>query len=252
MGYLMTDITYEQARELIHENTVVVLPIGGAAKEHGDHLPMGTDFHVTDWIAKEVTKRCDVLTLQTIPYAYFPAFVEWKGSVSIDYDNFIHYVNDVLMSFIKFGVRKFLIIDGGVSTHPPLILLSQTLNNQYNAKVAISDVRTLAIETERKLLQQKRGGHGDESETSCMLYIKEDLVHMDKAVEEYSAFMKGAVVDRVAKVYVPNRMVTPHGVDGNSTLATKEKGEQIMNAMVDALVAFLEGFIPWEPQDIVE
>ena len=251
MGYFMTDITYEQARELVNENTTVVLPIGGASKEHGDHLPMGTDFYVTDWIAREVTRRCDVLTLQTIPYAYFPAFVEWKGSVSIDYDHFIDYVSDVLMSFIKFGDRKFLIIDGGVSTHPPLILLSQTLNNRYNAKVAISDVRTLAIETERRILEQKRGGHGDESETSCMLYIQEDLVHMDKAAEEYTAFMNGAVVNGVAKVYVPNRMVTPHGINGNSRNATKEKGEQIMNAMVEALVSFLDTFVPWEPQDIL-
>ena len=36
---------------------------------------MGTDYFVTDDVAQEVTKRCDVLTLPTLPYAYFPAFI---------------------------------------------------------------------------------------------------------------------------------------------------------------------------------
>ncbi len=251
MGLFMTDITYEKVQEVLKEDSVVVLPIGGGSKEHGNHLPMGTDYYVTDWIARRVTERCNVITLPTLPYAYFPAFVEWKGSVSINYDNFINYVNDILMSFIKFGVKKFLIIDGGVSTHPPLILLSQTLNNKYDVKVAVSDIRTLAIETERELLEQKTGGHGDESETSCMLYIKEPLVHMDKAEEEYTRFLDSATPGGITKVYVPNRMVTPHGINGNSKLATKEKGEKIMNAMVDALADFLEEFTVWRPQDIV-
>jgi len=247
MGYLIKDLTYEECLPLINEKTTVVLPIGGASKEHGNHLPMGTDYYVTDWVANEVTKRCDVVTLPTVPYAYFPAFVEWKGSVSVDYPNFIAYVRDILMSFVRFGVRKFLIIDGGVSTHGPLVLLSKTLDNELGVKVVVSDITQLAAETEKAVCSQPRGGHGDESETSTMLYIREDLVHMDKAVEEYSDFFPGAVVNGRTKVFVPSRMCTPHGINGNSRLATKEKGEKILFAMVDALEKFLAEFTKWEP-----
>lgn len=250
MGYLIKDLTYEECLPLINEKTTVVLPIGGASKEHGGHLPMGTDYYVTDWVANEVTKRCDVVTLPTVPYAYFPAFVEWKGSVSVDYPNFIAYVRDILMSFVRFGVRKFLIIDGGVSTHGPLVLLSKTLDNELGVKVAVSDITQLAAETEKAVCSQPRGGHGDESETSTMLYIREDLVHMDKTVEEYTAFFPGAVVNGRTKVFVSNRMCTPHGTNGNSRLATKEKGEKILFAMVDALEQFLAEFTKWEPGDI--
>ena len=42
MGYFIKELTYEQLRPLITEKSVVVLPIGGGAKEHGNHLPMGT------------------------------------------------------------------------------------------------------------------------------------------------------------------------------------------------------------------
>jgi creatinine amidohydrolase/Fe(II)-dependent formamide hydrolase-like protein len=40
------------------------------------------------------------------------------------------------------------------------------------------------------------------------------------------------------KVYFPSRMTTPKGTNGNSTLATAEKGEKILNAMVEDLLYF--------------
>lgn len=247
MGYFIKELTYEQCLELVNEDSIVVLPIGGGSKEHGNHLPMGTDYYVTDYIADKVTEKCNVITLPTLPYAYFPAFIKWKGSVSIDYQNFINYVSDIIKSFVCFNVKKFLIIDGGVSTHAPLLLLSKTFDNEYNIKVAVSDVTQLAKEVEKELCEQPRGGHGDESETSTMLHIREDLVHMDKTVEEYTAFFSGAYVNGSTKVYFPSRMQTQCGTNGNSKLATKEKGEKILQAMVDSIVVFLKEFESYVP-----
>ena len=250
MGYFISELTYEECQGLINEKTVIVLPIGGGSKEHGNHLPMGTDYMVADFLAKEVTKRCDVLTLPTLPYGYFPSFVKWKGSVNIDYRNFLAFIKDILMSFVNFGVKKFLIIDDGVSTHIPLKLLAMEMNNEHDVKVAVSDCTGIGREVDSAVCQQKQGGHGDEAETSSMLYIRPDLVKMDKTTEEYSQsfpFTKGKGFE---KIYLHNRMVTPHGTNGNSTLATREKGEAIVNAQIDDLVNFLGEFIKWEPQDI--
>lgn len=243
MGYFIKEITYEQVKEILTEDTVVVLPIGGGSKEHGNHLPMGTDYYVTDWIAEKVTERCDVLTLPTLPYAYFPAFIEWKGSVSIEHEHFTNYVKDILKSFINFGVWKFVIIDGGVSTHPPLCLLSRDMYNEYNVKVAVTDITQLGKGVADAICEQRCGGHGDEEETSTMLYIHEELVHMEKATEEYREGFPGSVVEGRLVVSVPSRMETSCGTNGNSTLATKEKGEKIMSAMVQEICNFLENFI---------
>lgn len=250
MGYFISELTYEECQPLLNKGTVVVLPIGGGAKEHGGHLPMGTDFYVTDWLAKQVTEKCDVVTLPTLPYAYFPAFVKWKGSVSVEYGNLIGYARDILMSFIRFGIRKFLIIDGGVSTHAPLVLLAKTLDNEFDVKVAVSDITQIAKDAEDEVCEQKRGGHGDESETSTMLCIRGDLVHMEKTVEEYAQSLPSAVVNGRTRIFVPSRMCTEHGTNGNSRLATKDKGEKILAAMVDSIVGFLDEFTVWEPGDI--
>lgn len=249
MGKFISELTYEMCQDLINERTVIMLPIGGGSKEHGNHLPMGTDYFVTDYLAKTVTARCNVLTLPTLPYAYFPAFIKWKGSVSVDYQHFIDFVSDIILSFVSFGVKKFFILDGGVSTHIPLKLLALTMNNEYDVKVAVSDCTGLGRETERALCQQKRGGHGDEAETSCMLYLREDLVHMEKATEEYSAVFPNSMGQGFSKIYFPNRMCTPCGTNGNSTLATREKGEALLAAQVADIERFLDEYIAWIPDD---
>ena len=249
MGYHIKELTYEQLRPLITAQSVIVLPIGGGAKEHGNHLPMGTDYFVTDWVAHTVTERENVLTLPTLPYAYFPAFVHWEGSVSIAHRHFTDYVRDILESYARFGVKKFLIIDGGVSTHPPLCLLARDMNNELGVKVAVTDITQLAKDVEHKVCSQACGGHGDEAETSTMLYIREDLVHMDRTTEEYVQPWPGTVVNGRMIVNVPSRIATPCGTNGNSTLATKEKGEQILHAMAEEICAFLHSFVSWIPEE---
>ncbi len=241
-GAYISDITYPEAKKLINEETIVILPIGGGSKEHGDHLPMGTDLYVTNKVASLVVERFPALCLPTVPYSYFPAFVDYAGSVSIEAEHVIEYIKDILLSFVRFGVKKFLLLDGGVSTRIPMQILCLKMLTDYGVHVALTNVSGVGKEAELEVCSQKQGGHGDESETSCMLYINEKLVDMSKAVEEYLPSVRGTVSNGVQKVYLPRKMTTPHGINGNSTLATSEKGEKIINAMADDIVAFLEAF----------
>lgn len=248
-GTFIKEITYPECCEQINENTVIVLPIGGGSKEHGSHLPMGTDYYVTDYLAAELTRRCEVVTLPTLPFAYFPAFVGWKGSVHIEAENFMHYVEDILYSFVRFGVKKFIIIDGGISTHIPLQILSSTMRNKYGATLAVTNFHGVSGPAAQKVCQQKSGGHGDEEETSTMLAIRPDLVKMELAAEEYNApKVENQIQDGLAVAHIATAMDTPHGVNGNSKLATREKGEYILENMVERLVLFTEGFIRWNPE----
>ena len=235
-------MTYEECLSAINEDTIIVIPAGGGTKEHGYHLPMGTDMYVTDYIAEKVTERCPVITLPIVSYAYYPAFVDWKGSVSIGYDTSIKLMEEIILSYARHGVRKFLIIDGGISTQNPMHILSSEMLRKHGLRVATTNIGALEKEAKAKVCKQPRGGHGDESETSCMLVIRPDLVHMEKAVEEYTMPVKGAVVDGVVKVFLGSKMQTEHGINGNSTLATKEKGEYILNSMIDGIVSFLDSF----------
>jgi len=245
-GHLLANMTYMQCEQFINEDTIVVLPIGGGAKEHGHHLPLGTDYYIADWLAQKVAEKAEgVIVLPTLPYCYFPAFVTWTGTISIGEENFINMVRDIIMSYVRFGVWKFLIIDNAVASYFGNSTLAGDLNNEHNIKVGVTNCRTLGKETDDALCEQKAGGHACEAETSTMLYVKEELVQMDKAGEDYSR-----VFPWEAKVVFPQRITSASGANGNSTLATKKKGEEMMQAKLDDILTFLDGFGKYTKYDI--
>lgn len=238
-------MTYEECEQEINENTIIVIPSAGGTKEHGYHLPMGTDMYVTKYMARCVTKACNVITLPIVSYAYYPAFIEWKGSVSLGYETSIRVIQDIIESYVRFGVKKYLILDGGVSTQAPMRILSSEMFNKHHIHVAISSVAALSAKGDAEVCEQKSGGHGDESETSCMLFLHPELVHMEKAFEEYRKTLPGMCENGQQLITMCSAMDTPHGITGNAKLATAEKGKIILDYMAEGLIRFLTEFEKW-------
>lgn len=242
-GVRLSEITWEESIEVFKQYTVAMLPIGGGSKEHGPHLPLGTDQMVVDDLANRVVEAAPVILLPTLPYAYYPAFVDWEGSVSIEAKHFTDFVGDIIRSIHRFGIRRFLILDGGVSTHPPLKTLSSDLHQELNSWIAVTDILGLGAEVYAEIEEQERGGHADEMETSCMLALRPDLVKLEKAPREWRKGIPGAFgPSGVKKVHVGGKMRTPHGTNGDATLATVEKGEKALAAMAQDMVTFLAHF----------
>ncbi len=242
-GVYLPEITWDAAARLLRKDPVVVLPIGGGVKEHGKHLPLGTDMMVVQDLAQKLLQATDVLMLPLLPYAYFPAFVDWPGSVSVEAEHFKLFVGDILRSYARHGARKFLILDGGVSTHYPLTILSYDLANELGVQVAVTDVRGLGAEVSREVCEQERGGHADEGETSCMLALRPDLVALGRAVKEFSSELPAVRGPTgISKVTVKGRMDSRNGANGDPTLATAAKGRKILDAMLADVVAFANSF----------
>ena len=241
-GVYLQDLTYDEAQKYLNEDSIVVLPLGGGSKEHAGHIPLGTDMYIAEWLAAQVTERCEVVCLPTLSYAHYPAFITWKGSISLEAENFIAIVREIFISFIRHGIKKFLIVDFGFSTLFPLVTASTSLNNEFGAKVAITRAGGLGVEARKKVIRQKRGGHACENESSMMYYISGKLCHPEKACEEYREQLPGTVKNGVERIYFSNRMETAHGVNGNACLATAEKGEALLNGMADDIVRFVEAF----------
>jgi creatinine amidohydrolase len=245
----LSEITWAEARKALDENAVVVLPIAGGTKEHGHHLPLGTDMFVIDELARIVAEESGpkVLMLPTLNFAYFPAFVDWPGTVSIGSHNFINFVSDIVRSYARHGAKKFLLLDGGVSTQGPLAIVSYDLANELGIRVAVTNIAELGGEAKRRVCEEKGGGHGDESETSCILALRPELVHLERAVSEaskeapHTRSKTGALL-----ITLKGPMRTSSGINGAPAAAAPEKGRAILDAMASDVLAFLSGFLDLE------
>jgi len=242
-GRYLAEMTWSEAAQALEHNPVVVLPIGGGVKEHGHHLPLGTDMIVVNELASTILKHSDILLLPTLNYAYFPAFVDWPGSVTIEAETFKRFVADIIRSYARHGARKFLVLDGGVSTHYPLTIMSYDLHNELGIEVAVTDIRGLGAQTIDAVCEAKEGGHGDESETSNVLAIRPDLVRMKEAKREtppspYATKGPGGV----HTITLKSKMGGESGINGDPSRASAEKGRKILDAMSRDILAFIASF----------
>lgn len=242
-GVRLSELTWQEAAAAVKTHPVAVIPVGAGTKEHGPHLPCGTDLMVVEELARRVVEACPIILMPALAYGYFPAFIEFPGSVSLQPETFMGVVGDIVRSLARHGTKKFLILDGGVSTFPPMRTLAMQLHNELGIQVAVTNILGLGAEIEKEISEQVSGGHADEMETSNMLFIRPDLVKMERAVTEVLSpipYTRGK--GSVQKVYVAGRMTTQSGINGDATLAKRDKGEKMLAAMAQDIIDFCNEF----------
>ncbi|MDH5747919.1 MAG: creatininase family protein [Rhodospirillales bacterium] len=239
-GAWLEDLSWPDVREWFESDAVVIIPIGAFAKEHGPHLPFKTDSVLARALAEKVALELPVLIAPVIGFGYYPAFTEYPGSQNLEADTFIALFEDLVGNLIDHGVEKIAVINTGVSTEAPLAISARTIFEETGVLIAMAHMRTLGRDSD-DLLEQKTGGHADERETSLMLAVAPDLVRMDRAEVDYgneltalrTAFQQPATFRNEPEAGLG---YSKTGVCGDPTLATKEKGEAILQAMTRDLV----------------
>ncbi len=82
-GILLEDLTWIEAEKVLTRDTVVVIPLGAAAKEHGPHLKLKNDWLIAEYLKRRVLEQSNVVIAPTVNYHFYPAFVEYPGSTTL-------------------------------------------------------------------------------------------------------------------------------------------------------------------------
>jgi creatinine amidohydrolase len=230
VGALLEELTWQQAAPLLHADTLVVLPIGAAAKEHGPHLLLKNDFLLAEYLKQRLAAERKVVVAPTVSYHYYPAFVEYPGSTTLRLETARNLIVDICRSLSRHGPRRFYALNTGISTVRAL-QLAQAMLARDGILLHYTDLLKTLSPIEKRVGQQAGGTHADESETSMLLYIAPRSVDMRKAVRDYHPKRPGPFTRN------PDGPGTysPTGTWGDPTLATREKGEQLVEGLVRAL-----------------
>jgi creatinine amidohydrolase len=119
-----------------------------------------------------------------INYGFYPAFVDYQGSTTLRFSVSREMITDVCRSFARFGVKRFYIINIGISTKAPLEQAANLLKAE-GVILRYTDLDKTAESVVKEVRKQEKGTHADEIETSIMLYIAPQAVNMKKAVKDY-------------------------------------------------------------------
>lgn len=226
----LADLTWLQAKQILNADSLVLIPLGAAAKEHGPHLRLDNDRVLADYLAARVADQADVIVAPTLTYHFYPAFTAYAGSTTLRLETARDMVIDVVTSLAAFGPRRFYILNTGVSTVRALEPAAASVASE-GILLRFTRIERAGNKAVQRVQEQAGGTHADEIETSMMLYIASDRVDMSKAATDY---------------HPGSGPLSPHpgtsgvysatGIYGDATLATVEKGRVIVEATVSDLL----------------
>jgi creatinine amidohydrolase len=232
---------------------IVLLPIG-SIEQHGPHMPTGADYFNSNGIAERVSERSGVIIAPPIPYGSHPYFhYGYMGTLPIRALTQIQLLRDVVKGLVNNGFTKIILINAHGQWWT-LHTAIQEIALDVNAFMAVATWQEIARATIEDVLETP-SRHADESEASLALYLFPDKIDMTKAVKEAlishidaKAFIKSATHGVTGGCFCIEAMTafpqqsesSKHGVIGDPTLATREKGEKIVDAAVRIICALIE------------
>lgn len=229
----------EAEQKLSSGNAVAILPVG-AQEQHGTHMALATDTIMATGLAERLAEQLDAMLLPAIPYGETWTTAGWAGTISLSFDTVVALTVDIGAALAAQKVAAFVIVNGHFGNQAPLEQAARTLVMQHRLPTLILNYPGME-QAAAEICESKPAApgfyHADEVETSIVLSLKPEAVHMDRAEAEYPQFPPtfGAV---------PMRLDTfcESGVFGDPRPATAEKGERLLEALTTAALDVIGAF----------
>lgn len=249
----LAELTRNETRELAAAGAVAVLGIG-AVEQHGDHLPLGTDFMLVDAVLAHaladpavVGSATTWVRLPTIPFGHSPHHL-FSAAVSLSAATTSALLADVLHSLAVSGFGRVVVVNGhgGNDELVRLAVKEHARTHTGSAAAALSYWTVVAGTGERDAAVERLGrtpGHAGWFETSLMLAARPGLVGDDRP---YPGVEPPALFERTP---YPTVTVERHGEWGrvggttdDASGATADDGRSLLRRRVAGLVAALDAF----------
>lgn len=237
-----------QVEEYFKNQDMVVVPLG-SVENHGSHMGLGTDFIIPAELADRLQQRIEVLTIPSLPFGMADHHTAFPGTLSIGDDGLYMVMSKIVSQLYQMGARKILFINGHGGNTPALARVGLDMEKK-GMLCAIVDWWVLA----GQLNEDWKGGHAGAVETSAMMHLRPEAVHMELAMESTPADLNenltyggaGQVLCQGIPIQVPRqiRNIIGAGWFGPDDIrtASPEWGEKMLDAVVDFLEDFVSKF----------
>jgi len=175
---ILQEMTWTDVRDYAKKCDMVIIPLG-STEQHGPHMPLGTDYYESLGISKMISARTGVLIAPLLWMGYSEYHSGFQGTLSLTPETFEQVLFESVNMLMKYGFRRFLFFNyhGGNGIVQSRII--HRINHTTEAvAVAIGIGAPFSFENEEEAPFDWHAGIG---ETSLMLYLKPELVRMERA-----------------------------------------------------------------------
>lgn len=257
----MTEIEWrrlraDELRERAAQDTLVILPIG-SLEQHGPHLPVEVDSVLGKAVALRTARAMSergqsVLVLPMLWTGLSEHHMSFGGTITLDLPAFNAVIECVCRSVLRHGFKRIVLLNGHGGNDNALRNCADELSVKLDAPIVQFTYWYAAAEPIRAILETQQGlSHACEAETSMMMALRPELVAEERI--PLAKVNRGPdVADLVGDGVYRWRSImsrSSSGVLGNPEAASREKGEQLLDAIAASLAAKLGNAefwaLPW-------
>ena len=223
----------------------IVLMALGHTEQHGLHLPLSTDTLIIDAIARGVERALPdvVLRVPTLPYGVSMHRGQFPATLSVEGRAWEDSVLESVGWFVERGFDKFYLINGHGGNHSFLVNAVKYAGDRWPHIFCATSFLHLTASGYKEIQRLRESafpggmGHACELETSYILHLRPELVHMERAVDEvnfiatpeyYMDWLEGGAL--IANPPWTDDTLT--GAYGQPSVATAEKGRAWLAAAI--------------------
>ena len=242
--------------EIRNPKSRVVLMAVGHTEQHGHHLPLSTDTLIIDAIARGVEAALPdvILRVPTLPYGVSMHRAQFPGTTSVDGRAWEDFIVEAVGSWVERGLDKFYIINGHGGNHSFLVNAVKYAGDRWPHIFCATSFLHLTGSGYKEVQRLRESvfpgglGHACELETSFILHLRPELVHMERAVDEtdfvatpeyYMDWIEGGAL--IANPPWTDDTLT--GAYGQPSVATAEKGQVWLAAAIEEKVGHVREII---------
>lgn len=222
---------------------IAILPLG-AIEQHGAHCPCGMDTFNAIGISEGVAKKTGAMILPTPMYGSHP-YHHWgmPGTIPLTFETHVGLIMDIVRGAAVAGFNKFLIISAHGQVSSTIVAVH---------KLGIEGYYTLSSTwydflRDNKDVLEDYMWHADEAESSLGLYLYPEWMDMSLAeagggegtLSEQWKIAPGQVPGPGMLYHFEGTFALPekddldNGVIGDPTKATREKGEKLVEGVIE-------------------
>ncbi|MFY9231266.1 MAG: mycofactocin biosynthesis peptidyl-dipeptidase MftE [Candidatus Nanopelagicales bacterium] len=211
----------------VPDRPMVLVPLG-STEQHGPHLPFATDTMIADAVAHAVAERIrtsltrPIVVAPALPFGASGEHQDFPGTISIGHDALRILLVELIRSLSTWASRIVLVNGHGGNALTVKAVINQMRDEQH-------DVRSISC-----ALETTTDAHAGHDETSVMLHLAPDRVHMDSARPGNTQPLQELLPDLMRSGV---RHVSPNGILGDPTTASVSTGGREFLALVDRVAA---------------
>ena len=243
-------LTWKEIEQMPNKENVVIIQPVGAIEQHGLHLPVAVDSAISlGVIGKALEQLNEAIPAYALPCLYYGKSNEhcgFPGTITLSANTLLSVIKEMAVSIYRSGFRKLVLMNshGG---QPQIMEIAARDLHQEHPDFAVFPLFTWRVPHNVSDLitsqEQEYGIHAGDAETSIMLSLLPEQVQMDQAVKEYPQDLpEDSLLDMEGKLPFAwlTKELSSSGVIGDATVATKEKGDRILQSVAAGWVQVIQ------------